>query len=181
MNTGGTQKMLSLLVAFSLSMLGSPQDEQVQKPPRHIAERQFQLKDLQVEKLRVGEIDEKTGKPKHELTCWVMDTEPKHAEGLMFVQDSDIKEDQGMIFVFKYPEVQRFWMMNTYIHLDIAYIGADYKIVKTYTMRAHDTTTNYTSVQPAQYVLEMKQGTIRRLGMKVGQRVEIPDKVKAKY
>jgi uncharacterized membrane protein (UPF0127 family) len=172
--------MLTILLAISLSLLQPQQQQQEQKPPRVIPQRQFQLKDLQVEKLRVGEVDEKTGRPQHELTCWVMDTNAKRAEGLMFVQDTDIKADQGMIFVFSKPEVQRFWMMNTYIHLDIAYIGADYRIVKTYTMLAHDTTTDYTSVYPAKYVLEMKQGTIKRLGMKVGQKVEIPDKVKSK-
>ena len=173
--------MLTLLLAITIGLPSQQQHEHTQEQKqRHIPERRFQLKDLQVEKLRVGAIDEKTGRPTHELTCWVMDTDAKRSEGLMFVLDNDIKQDQGMIFVFKEPEVQRFWMMNTYIHLDIAYISADYKIVKTYTMLAHDTTTDYTSVAPAKYVLEMKQGTMKRLGMKLGQKVEIPDKVKAK-
>ncbi len=177
--------MLTVLAALLLAMTqgsagyqtGQVQD---QKPPRNIPERKFQLKDLQVEDLWVGEIDAKTGKPQHKLKSWVMDTDAKRQEGLMFVLDGDIKADEGMIFAFKYAENQRFWMMNTYIHLDVAYIGADFRIVKTYTMIAHDTTTDYSSIRPAKYVLEMKQGTIKRLGMKLGQTVVIPDKVKAK-
>jgi uncharacterized membrane protein (UPF0127 family) len=177
--------MLTVLAALLLTMtqgsLGNqPGQIQEQKPPRVIPQRKFQLKDLQVEDLWVGETDPKTGKPQHKLKSWVMDTDAKRQEGLMFVLDGDIKQDEGMIFVFKYAENQRFWMMNTYIHLDIAYIGADYRIVKMYTMIAHDTTTDYSSIKPAKYVLEMKQGTIKRLGLKLGQVVSIPDKVKAK-
>lgn len=176
--------MLALSFALTLALTNpvepSQQVQQDERVYRNIPQRRFQLKDLQREDLWVGEINKETNKPQHKLKCWVMDTDAKRAEGLMFVQDGDIRPDEGMIFVFKEAEEQRFWMMNTLIHLDIAYIGADYKIVKTYTMLAHDTTTNYTSVQPAKWVLEMKQGTMKRLGMKVGQTVSIPDKVKAK-
>ncbi len=175
--------MLTLILAMTLGLTANSVEVQQHKDERvyrNIPQRKFQLKDLQLEELWVGEIDKETGKPQHKLKSWVMDTDAKRSEGLMFVLDGDIKTDESMIFAFKEAEEQRFWMMNTYIHLDIAYIGADFKIVKTYTMLAHDTTTNYTSVKPAKYVLEMKQGTIKRLGMKLGQTVSIPDKVKAK-
>ncbi len=178
--------MLALLIGISMALTNGSatvqdgQHHQDERVYRNIPERKFQLKDLQREDLWVGEIDKETGKPQHKLKSWVMDTHDKRQEGLMFVLDGDIKAEEGMIFVFKEPEVQRFWMMNTYIHLDIAYIGADYKIVKTWTMLAHDTTTDYSSIRPAKYVLEMKIGTLKRLGMKLGQTVSIPDKVKAK-
>ena len=171
---------LSFALTIALTSIEPPQQQQDERVYRNIPQRKFQLKDLQREDLWVGEINKETGKPQHKLKSWVMDTDAKRSEGLMFVLDGDIRPDEGMVFVFKEAEEQRFWMMNTYIHLDIAYIGADYKIVKTYTMLAHDTTTNYTSVQPAKYVLEMKQGTMKRLGIKIGQTVSIPDKVKAR-
>ena len=175
--------MLTLLFAWTIFFMAptvgpelqaSQGQEQDQNPPRYIKERQFQLKDLQVEELKLGEkLDKK-------LKTWVMDTDAKRSEGLMFVLDGDMTQDQSMIFVFKDPEVLRFWMKNTYIPLDIAYLDSNGYIVKTWTMVAFDTFTDYTSIRPAKYALEMKQGTIKRLNLLAGQKIEIPAKVKAK-
>ncbi len=169
--------MLTIALAMTLALLGEPQQQttqQEQKPPRHISQRQFQLKDLQVEEIKLGE------KLEHKMKVWVMDTEAKRQEGLMFVQDGDMTKEQGMIFVFKQAEILSFWMKNTYIPLDIAYLDTNGRIVMTYTMRELDIYSDYGSRYPAKYALEMKKGTMQRLGIKAGQKIEIPDKVKAK-
>ena len=174
--------MLMIALAASLALLGQPdagqgiQDaqDQKQKEPRNNRFRQNQLKDLQVVELKLGT------KLQHKFTTWVMDTEDKRQEGMMFLEDQDVSKTQAMIFVFKEDLPLSFWMMNTLIPLDIAYVNANGTIVKTYTMRAHDITSNYGSRSPAKYAIEFKAGTFRRLGIKAGQKVEIPDKVKAK-
>ena len=175
--------MLMIALAAMLALLGQPdalpglqdgQDQQKQKPPRENRYRRNQLKDLQVVELKLGT------KLQHKFTTWVMDTEGKRQEGMMHLEDEDVAKNQAMIFVFKKEEVLSFWMMNTLIPLDIAYVNEKGTIVKTYTMRALDTITSYTSVSPAMYAIEFEAGTFRRLGIKSGQKVEIPDKVKAK-
>ncbi|MCH7945009.1 MAG: NAD(P)-binding domain-containing protein [Armatimonadetes bacterium] len=45
---------------------------------------------------------------------------------------------------------------------------------------ARDEITDYGSRSPAMYAIEFRAGTFRRLGIKAGQKVEIPDTVKAK-
>ena len=88
------------------------------------------------------------------------------------------RPDQAMIFVFQNPSPQNFWMHNTLVDLDIAYIGTDKKVIKAATMKKlNDNTTP--SGGPAQYALEMKAGTIARLGIAKGTRVDIPADLKA--
>lgn len=96
----------------------------------------------------------------------------------MFVRDKDMQPDQAMIFVFPDARQQSFWMHNTYIPLDIAYIGQDKNVVSTATMQPLQDK-NYPSDGKAMYVLEMKEGTLRRLGIGKGTHVEIPDTLKA--
>lgn len=172
--------MLTLILAVAIGLFDEPQAAAQEQKQRYIPNRQFQLKDLQVEELKFTQTTDTGEKVEHKIKSWVMDTEAKRQEGLMFVLDSDMKADQGMIFVFKAPEPLRFWMMNTYIPLDIAYLDKDGVVVKTYTMIAHDTTTDYSSIKPAMYAWELKQGTLRKLGLKAGMKVTIPEKVKAK-
>jgi uncharacterized membrane protein (UPF0127 family) len=112
------------------------------------------------------------------LKTWVADEDPLRAEGLMYVRDKDMRPDQAMLFVFPAPKEQGFWMKHTLIPLDIAYIGADKKVVSTATMKVLDLT-NLPSHGPAQYALEMKVGTLQRLGITKGTEIGIPASVKA--
>ena len=176
--------MLMFALVASLALLGQPEaalglqdgqdQKKEQKQPRYNQYRRNQLKDLLVVQLKLGT------KLQHKFTAWVMDTDDKRSEGMMFLHDQDVAKNQAMIFVFKEEDVLSFWMMNTLIPLDIAYVNEKGTIVKTYTMRAHDTITSYTSASPAMYAIEFEAGTFRRLGIRAGQKVEIPDKVKAK-
>jgi uncharacterized membrane protein (UPF0127 family) len=159
--------LASLLLAVAAMPLSSPDDE-----PRFISQRYFQLKDLKTAKI--------TLKEKHPLTAWVMDDNPKRTEGMMFVKDTDITEQQAMIFVFSVAQELRFWMRNTLVPLDIAYIDPNGRIVKTYTMRALDENTDYSSQGRAMFALETKAGLFKKLEIKAGDYVQIPSTVKAK-
>ena len=72
--------------------------------------------------------------PKGTMKLWIMDNPSKRQEGMMFLVDREVKDDEGMIFVF--PEVQAddgkhgFWMHNTPMGLDIAYVSKDKKSQK---------------------------------------------------
>lgn len=83
---------------------------------------------------------------------------------------------RGMLFT--YPGEQRlsFWMRNTIIPLDIAFIRGDGEIVTIYTMAPLETRT-YPSIEPAQFALEVRAGLLAELGITVGDHVEIPESV----
>ncbi len=95
------------------------------------------------------------------------------ALGLMNVTESELPEDRGMIFVFPKDRPLSFWMRNTIIPLDIAYIRSDGTIVSTYTM-APLREVGYPSIEPARFALEVRAGQFAKWGIAAGDQVVIP-------
>ena len=112
---------------------------------------------------------------------WLALTPLQQERGLMQVTEGQLTPLQdgtqrGMLFVFSDERQLSFWMYNTIIPLDIAYIRADGEIVSRYTMAPLETRL-YPSVEPAQFALEVRAGSLDELGIGAGDRVEIPDSV----
>lgn len=112
----------------------------------------------------------------HTIRVWLALDPARQAEGLMFVPSSEIEDDQGMLFVFPEERMLGFWMLNTIAPLDIAYARFDGTIVKIWQMPPQ-TLQSFPSVEPAMFALEVKQGTLARLGVKEGDRLTIPPDV----
>jgi uncharacterized membrane protein (UPF0127 family) len=115
----------------------------------------------------------------HEFHVQVVDTPEGRAQGLMFV--TELADDAGMLFDFKDEREVSFWMRNTFIPLDMVFVGAD-GVVKTIHVNArpHDVTSIPSEV-PVQFVLEIPGGRSVELGLKPGDtmehdRVAAPDK-----
>ncbi len=124
----------------------------------------------------------------HQFEVWLA-TDPKQRElGLMQVKEEELASFQekteqglsdihrGMLFVFPFEQPLSFWMHNTITPLDIAYIRNDGQIVGIHTMAPLETRT-YPSGEPARFALEVKAGLFASLGVKAGDRVQIPDSV----
>lgn len=137
---------------------------------RTIASRRFQLDALEVVKIKIA------GK---EFNCWVMDTDVKMEEGMMYLEQSDVADNECMVFVFGDEQPLSFWMRNTRIDLDIAYLDQARKIVTIRTMKAFDETP-VPSRKPAMYAIEFKSGTLKKIGAKEGQVVEMPKTLRYK-
>ena len=65
---------------------------------------------------------------KRDLKVEIADTPSKHQQGLMFREK--LGEDDGMLFKFKYPQNLKFWGVNTYVPLSIAFVSKDNIIEK---------------------------------------------------
>lgn len=150
---------------------GGAQKDGAKEKHRHISSRAFQLDDLKKAEIKIDD---------HKFSLWVMDTFAKRQEGMMFVENSDFKDNEGMIFLFKEPEYQRFWMRNTLVPLDIAYVSPSRRIINTYTMKAFDETTDYSSFGTSDVVIELKAGTFKKLGIGRTSKVTLPKDLKAK-
>jgi uncharacterized membrane protein (UPF0127 family) len=118
-----------------------------------------------------------------EFELWVADSFDVQNRGLMFVKPDDMAPlpdgtERGMLFVFSFSTRQSFWMKNTPIPLDIAYIDRDGKTVKIHTMSALDARHNqYPPGAPYRYAIETNARVLFNLGLSEGDQVEIPPSV----
>lgn len=78
----------------------------------------------------------------------------------------------GMIFVFDTEEVRSFWMQDTFIPLDIAYLDANARIIDIQPMEP-ESTRLHTSSGPAMFALEVPQGWFAEMEIEVGAQAEI--------
>lgn len=106
------------------------------------------------------------------IDVYLAESLEERAEGLMYVQDNDLKNDEGMFFVFEEESYLMFWMKNTYIPLDIAFIDKNGKIVNIKTMKPHDQS-QYASDKPAKFALEMKAGWFEKNNIKAGDMADV--------
>jgi hypothetical protein len=80
----------------------------------------------------------------------------------------------GMLFVFDKEEKQTFWMKDTHIPLDIIWLNSKYEIIKIVTAVKTNSEDLYTSDKPAKYVIELNANESFKLGLKVGDTLQIP-------
>jgi uncharacterized protein len=102
----------------------------------------------------------------------VADSDRERQKGLMFRES--MPQDQGMLFVFEVEEELSFWMRNTLIPLDIVYVNSMGKIVSVKQMKPLDET-GVKSDGPAKYAIELNLGTAKRIGIKAGDMLKLPD------
>ena len=114
------------------------------------------------------------------FVLWIADDDQERERGLMYItaeQMADLPDGakRGMLFVFDHEQPLSFWMKNTVIPLDIAYLDSDGTIVATHTMAPlDDRVGQYPSGSPARYVIEVSAGVWGEIGVVTGDQIEIP-------
>lgn len=111
----------------------------------------------------------KSKKEARHFDVWIADSPARQEQGLMFVRD--LPANQGMIFPLKKPRKMAMWMKNTYIELDIVFIGEKGAIDKIIEHARPLDLTTLSSDKDVSAVLELKGGVASDLGLKVGDRV----------
>jgi uncharacterized membrane protein (UPF0127 family) len=74
----------------------------------------------------------------------------------------------GMLFLFDTEEVHRFWMKNTYLSLDMVFLGADGKVRGIVQGAKPLDLTGRGIREPSLDVLELPSGEARKLGIRRG-------------
>lgn len=102
------------------------------------------------------------------VTAEIADTPALRERGLM--ERDSLPENHGMLFVYPDEQELSFWMRNTPLALDVAFIDRGGTITNIETMQAHDDESTFSS-RPAMYALEMEAGWFEANGVEPGARV----------
>ena len=109
----------------------------------------------------------------HRFDVWVADTPARQQQGLMYVRE--LPPGRGMLFPLGTPRYASFWMRNTFMPLDLVFIGPGGRVVNVIESAEPLSLRALESRAPAIAVLELAGGTARRLGLRAGDRVRLPN------
>ena len=104
----------------------------------------------------------------------VAGTELQRNTGLMYRKS--LPKNNGMLFVFEQEELQRVWMKNTLVPLDIIFISVKEKVVsiiKDLQPCLKQPCRIFESVEKATYMLELNAGMVQKHGVEIGQEVSL--------
>ena len=103
------------------------------------------------------------------FVCEVAATPDAREVGLMHRRS--LPPGRGMVFVFPFAEQQGFWMKNTYIPLDMVFVGPDRSVIGVVENARPLTLDLRTVPGAAQYVVELVAFAARDHGIRAGTRV----------
>ena len=106
---------------------------------------------------------------KHEFIVEIAVTDRQHSQGLMFRQS--LAKNAGMLFDYKVPPAITMWMKNTYIPLDMIFIGNDGRVINVVQRAIPFSENVISSLGKARGVLEVNGGTASRLGIIPGDKI----------
>lgn len=93
----------------------------------------------------------------------IAETDSAKARGLM--ERRSLPDRGGMFFPYEEAEERSFWMENTYLPLDIIFVGADSQIVRIVKNTKPLSREQIRSEEPAKYVVEVRAGFADRHGL----------------
>ncbi len=99
-------------------------------------------------------------------------TPEQRAQGLMYRESLD--DDAGMLFIYDLERPVMMWMKNTLVPLDMLFLARDGEVLGMAEDAVPQSETIIPSNDPVKAVLELKAGTVARLGLKPGDTVLHP-------
>ncbi len=107
----------------------------------------------------------------------IADDAAERAVGMMFRKTAP--RNQAMLFDFGQARLVTMWMRNTFVALDIIFIGDDMRIVKISADAVPGSEEFISSREPVRFALELAAGEAERDGLRVGDLVQHPAIVRA--
>jgi uncharacterized membrane protein (UPF0127 family) len=99
-------------------------------------------------------------------------TEKERETGLMYRKE--LADGRGMLFDFAPEQMVSMWMKNTFIPLDMIFVGADGRVTRIAENTEPQSLAIISSGAPAKGVIEVIAGTARKYGIAQGDQVIHP-------
>jgi uncharacterized protein len=106
----------------------------------------------------------------YDFTIEIADTPQEQSRGLMYRQS--LAPDAGMLFDYGTEQKVAFWMQNTFIPLDMVFIGADGIVKHIHENAKPMDPTSIPSKFPVRFVLEIPGGRAAEIGLKDGDKFD---------
>jgi len=103
----------------------------------------------------------------------VADTPAKRSKGLMYRKPGELQADEGMIFVYEKDDIQRFWMRETYIPLDMIFLDRNLKVVGILEDVPILNDKERSIDRPSRFVVELLAGSAKKHGIQVGSKAKL--------
>ncbi len=107
---------------------------------------------------------------------WLARTPLERELGLMCVRPEEMADNQGMLFIFEDDQAGGFWMRNTLLPLDIAFLRPDGTVVDIQQMEPLSLV-SHAPRGPYRYGLEVRAGSLARASLQIGDVVPIPEEL----
>jgi len=105
------------------------------------------------------------------VTVELASTPRERTQGLMYRKS--LGKDEGMLFLFDRTDIQKFWMKNTFVSLDMIFINEQMKVVGVEANAEPLTLQPRGPDLPSRYVLEVVGGWAESHGVASGTTVEL--------
>lgn len=151
----------SLIVAWLLVVTSAAVMADGLKPARH------PLAHLPRERIAI----ETRSAHRHLFEAWRADSYAARAQGLMYIEDSEIRPDQAMIFIYEPAQRVTMWMKNTLLPLDMLFVDPRGCIVSLHERATPGSLASIDSRFPVTLVVELKGGLVAERGIRIGDRV----------
>ena len=110
------------------------------------------------------------GTLKAKIDLEIADNDYERQLGLM--NRNEMKENQGMLFIFPAQGNQSFWMRNTLISLDMIFVNNQKQILTIHKNTKILSDQSYPASQPAIYVIEVLAGFTEKHNIRVGDKID---------
>lgn len=100
---------------------------------------------------------------------YIFKTSHELAKGLMFQRN--LPKDEGALFIMKENKIQKFWMKNTFIPLDMIFLDINKKIIGFRENAIPHDLTSYSIDKPSKYVIEVNAGFVDRHNLQIGDNI----------
>lgn len=110
------------------------------------------------------------GTLKAKIDLEIADNDYERQLGLM--NRKEMKENEGMLFIFPRQDYQSFWMRNTLISLDMIFVNQQKKIITIHKNTKTLSDQSYPSSEPSMYVVEVLAGFTDKHNIQVGDKID---------